>query len=104
MDGYSLQFADFINVTTQQTESLGLIQKEVNQGRAFINIIKQSTNKELEGSSQRVRKSVTFQCYSFVERMINPSTLVMIGNEKYGNLEVTPVFGSKTMIEIVAVL
>ena len=104
MDGYSLQFADFITVTTTQTESLGLIQNDVNNGRAFINVVKQITEKVMEGSSQRVQKAITFECYSFVERMIKPNSMVLIGNERYGNLQVSPVHGSKTKIQIMAVL
>ena len=104
MDGYSLQFADFINVTTTQTASLGLIQSDVNQGRAFINVVKQSTVKIPEGSSQRVQKAITFECYKFVERMINPNSMVLIGNNRYGNLEVQPIVGSKTKIQVTGVL
>jgi len=102
MNGYNAEFADFITVTTAKNESGKLSRFDTNLGRAFIEIVKNETDKASYDSSQRIQKVITFDAYVFVRQMITDNTMVLINGERYGNLRVTPIIGSKTKIRITA--
>jgi hypothetical protein len=104
MDGlknYTVMVAEIVikNSTTQPDGSLVGTSKTC--GNTFVQVIKHTTDKTLEGSSMRQTKGIIVHAYNSIRQMLAPNAVMIIGETIYSNLEVSEIVGNKTKVQIV---
>lgn len=100
MRNYTVVNADFVTkINTKQTDG-SLIASSKSCGRAFVEVVKHTTDKSLEGSSMRTSKGIIVLAYTSIYDLLNVSTAMVIGNTVYGNLEVAEIVGNKQRVQI----
>jgi hypothetical protein len=99
---YNVVLADFVEVVNEKQADLSMLPVSKICKKVFVQLIKQTTGKQLEGSSQRTERGVIVTAYNGIKEVIKPNMNMIIGGVVYGNLEVSDIVGSKIHIQIQA--
>ena len=100
MKSYHVANADFVEVINTEQPDLSLLATNKACGSSFVEIVKHTTDKSLEGSSMRTQRGIIVKAYSSVSQMIKPSGIMIVHNVPYGNLEVSEIVGEKSKVLI----
>jgi hypothetical protein len=102
MKNYTTVLADFVElVNAKQPDGSMLATNKVCK-KEFVEVIKHTSEKVLEGSSMRVIKGIKVKAFANISCFIKPNMNMVINNVGYGNLEVTPIVGTKVYVQIEA--
>lgn len=100
MENYTVVNADFVEVINTTMSDKSLVAENKRCHTMFVEVIKHTTDKSLEGSSMRQTRGIKVKAFSNVSCYLKPNMNMIIGNVPYGNLEVTPIANSRQYVHI----
>lgn len=92
MNNNAIATATFTTLTNEKQPDGSYIADSSESVEVFCEVIKHTTKRSLEGSNNTEKKSIVFEIYKGL--CLHPNTVVKIGNEIYGSLEVQPIVGN----------
>lgn len=100
MKSYTTVMAEFVDlISTKQPDGSMVIENKTCK-KDFVEVINHSTDKTLDGSSMRIKRGIKIKVFSSICQFIKPNMNLIIDCVVYGNLEVTPIVGTKVYVQI----